>query len=281
MMRRPRVAVVGHVEWATHATGIFPGPGEIRTLTDAFDEAAGGGAVAAVQIAKLGAQTQFFTALGADAIAENARDALTAQGVEVRAAHRSVPQTRAISVVGPLGDRAIALIGAPLGPEATDELGWADLAGTDAVYFTGRDPATLHACRSARVLVVTARRWEVLAASGIQCDVLVASANDPAEEVPPGALASTPQVWVITDGARGGTYLDRRDRPRTWDPIAPPGVVVDSYGCGDAFAAGLTVGLARGTSLHDAIALGARCGAWSATARGGLAGQFREDSPPS
>jgi len=49
---RPRVAVVGHVEWATHALGAFPGPGEIRSLDDPFDEPAGGGAVAALQAAK-------------------------------------------------------------------------------------------------------------------------------------------------------------------------------------------------------------------------------------
>ena len=36
---------------------------------------------------------------------------------------------------------------APLSPEEDDPLDWDDLAGLDAVYFTGRDPATLAACR--------------------------------------------------------------------------------------------------------------------------------------
>jgi ribokinase len=37
--------------------------------------------------------------------------------------------------------------------------------------------------------------------------------------------------------------------------------VVDSYGCGDSFAAGVTAGLAAGWDAAAAIGLGARCGA--------------------
>jgi ribokinase len=276
MSRRPRVAIVGHVEWATHALGTFPGPGEIRLLEDAFDEPAGGGAVAAAQAAKLGAETTFFTALGADAAGEATRTRLAALGISMHTASRAEPQTRAISVTDPGGDRAIALIGGPLSPSAGDPLAWEDLAEIDAVYFTGRDPATLAACRTARVLVATARRWPVLAAAGIECDVIVGSANDPDEQVPSGALAVAPRAWVMTDGRRGGRWIEQHDRPRTWEAVAPPGPIVDSYGCGDAFAAGLTVGLGAGWSLADAIALGARCGAHTITARGGLRGQLTD-----
>ncbi|MEW6583013.1 MAG: PfkB family carbohydrate kinase, partial [Actinomycetota bacterium] len=52
----------------------------------------------------------------------------------------------------------------------------------------------------------------------------------------------------------------------------PPGPAVDSYGCGDSFAAGLTVALARRLPLDDAIHLAARCGAHRLTTRGGLTG---------
>jgi ribokinase len=54
---------------------------------------------------------------------------------------------------------------------------------------------------------------------------------------------------------------------------------VDSYGCGDSFAAGLTVGLARGLELDEALAVGARCGAACLTGRGGLRAQLREVGP--
>jgi ribokinase len=278
--RRPRVAVVGHVEWATHALGAFPGPGEIRPLEDAFDEPAGGGAVAAIQAANLGAETYFFTALGADSAADAAHMVLAGHGITVRAAPRAEPQTRAISVTGPTGDRAIALIGMPLAPRVDDQLGWEDLADMDAIYFTGRDPATLTACRTAPALVVTARRWRVLADAGIECDVLVSSASDPDEQIPPGELEVPPGAWAITDGARGGTWFEQHERPHTWSPVRPPGPAADSYGCGDTFAAGLTVGLAAGYPLADAIALGARCGAHTLTARGGLRGQLVEQIAP-
>ena len=47
-----------------------------------------------------------------------------------------------------------------------------------------------------------------------------------------------------------------------------PGAPVDSYGCGDSFAAGLTYGLGAGMALPDALALAARCGAVCLTGRG-------------
>ena len=276
MTRRPRVGIVGHVEWATHALGTFPAAGEITALADAFDEPAGGGAIAAAQAAKLGAETVFFTALGADSAADAAHLMLSELGIAVRAAPRAAPQTRAISVTDSSGERAIALIGAPLAPTADDHLGWEDPADMDAVYFTGRDPLTLTACRTAPALVVTARRWRVLADAGIECDVLVASASDPDEQIPAGGLEIPPGAWAITNGARGGTWIEQHERPHTWNPVRPPGPALDSYGCGDAFAAGLTVGLAAGHRLGDAVALGARCGAHTITARGGLQGQLAE-----
>jgi ribokinase len=46
--------------------------------------------------------------------------------------------------------------------------------------------------------------------------------------------------------------------------------MVDSYGCGDTFAAVLTVSLGAGASLDDAATAAARAGAACATWRGGL-----------
>jgi ribokinase len=68
-----------------------------------------------------------------------------------------------------------------------------------------------------------------------------------------------------------------------WTAAEPPGPVLDAYGCGDAFAAGLTYGLAVGQGLADALALGARCGAHALTGRGPYAGQYAlpRAQPPS
>ena len=84
------------------------------------------------------------------------------------------------------------VIGENLHPQATDDLGWDDLAAVDAVYFTGGDPATLVAARAAPLLVVTARRLAVLAASGVRADVLIGSAIDPGERVDAVPLPAPP-----------------------------------------------------------------------------------------
>jgi ribokinase len=273
MSRPPRVAVVGHVEWITHARGAMPAPGSITYLTDPLREPGGGGGVAVAQVARLGADTLFLTAVGDDAAGARTAEVLRGLGVEVRAAVRDVPHTTALSAVGPSGDRAIAVVGEAMSPRADDDLGWDDLAGVDAVYFTGRDPATLAACRRAPVLVAMARRWPVLAATDVAPDVLVGSGLDAPERVPPGALRAAPGAEVWTEGARGGRWR-HGDRTGGWEATPPPGPVVDTYGCGDSFAGGLTAALGAGLPLEEAVDLAARCGAWCATGRGGLSVQL-------
>jgi ribokinase len=273
---RPRVAVVGHVEWLTHGLGRMPGPGEITYLTDPIDEPAGGGGVSAAQVAKLGAECLFFTALGHDEAGRRTAEVLEGVGVRVLAAVRDAPQTRALSAAGTVTDRAIAVIGAAESARIEDALPWDDLAGCDAAYFTGHDSATLAAARRARALVVTSRRLNQLVESGVRADVLVASAADPSEAVDPDALPVPPRVIVWTQGAAGGRWDADDGGSGRWEAVPPPGPPVDSYGCGDSFVAGLTVGLGRGLALSEALALGARCGAACITGRGALGPQLVE-----
>ena len=276
-MSAPRVAVIGHVEWVTHARGALPSPGGIAHLGDPLDEPAGGGAVSACQAAALGADCRFFTALGDDdAAAAAARVLAGRDGLTLHAAARPQPQTRALSATGPDGDRAIAVVGPGLQPRADDRLPWSELASCDAAYFTGHDPRTLRLARAARVLVVTARRCAALMASGVRADVVVASASDADERVTPGDLAVAPGAIVWTAGAAGGRYRTADGHEGSWPAVPPSGPVVDSYGCGDSFAAGLTVGLARGWGLDAAIGLGARCGSACITGRGALTAQLAE-----
>ncbi|MDX6554831.1 MAG: ribokinase [Miltoncostaeaceae bacterium] len=273
------MGVVGHVEWLTHALGVMPGPGEITALADPFEEPAGGGAVAASQVAKLGCECVFFTALGVDEAGRRSRETLEDLGVRVLAGSRSRPQTRALSATGATGDRGIAVIGRPTAPRADDPLPWEELSACAGAYFTGRDPLTLAHARRARTLVVTARRLEVLLSSGVRADVVVGSASDPSEAIAPEDLAAAPGVIVWTEGARGGRFRRADGSEGRWAAAPPPGPPVDSYGCGDSFAAGLTVGLARGLPLEAALELGARCGATCLTGRGGLVPQLRESAP--
>ena len=68
-----RVAVVGHVEWVDFVpVERFPAPGEILHARGAFTRAGGGGAVVAVALARLGAEVDFFCALGDDRLGHDA-----------------------------------------------------------------------------------------------------------------------------------------------------------------------------------------------------------------
>ena len=223
-----------------------------------------------------GAECLFFTSLGDDETGRRAGAALEQIGVRVLAAVRAAPQTRALSAAGTVPDRAIAVIGAAASARIEDALPWDDLAGCDAAYFTGHDSATLAAARRARRLVVTSRRLTQLVESGERADVLVASDADPSEAVDPDLLPVPPKAIVWTEGSAGGHWEGDDGSRGRWDPVEPPGPAVDSYGCGDSFVAGVTVGLGRGLDLEGALALGARCGAQCITGRGGLGPQLVE-----
>ena len=265
----PTIAVIGHFEWVTHTRGEVPVPGQIVHLQDTIEEPAGGGAVTAAQIARLGVDCRFYTAMGDDAFGVASVSRLTDHGIGVRGARRDRPHPQALTIVDASGERTILVTGGRITPVIDDALPWSDLATHDAVYFIGDDPETLIAARAAPILVVAARRLPVLIASGVQADVLVASATDVDESVDPDRLAVLPRAMVFTEGARGGRIIvDGAER--RYPAVAPPGVVVDAYGAGDCFAGALTVGLARGLDLDAAAALGATCGAQALTWRGGL-----------
>jgi ribokinase len=269
-----RVAVVGHVEWMDFAVVTrLPRPGEILHARASWEEAAGGGAVAAVQMTKLAGSALFFTALAGDELGRLTRDQLTRQGVSVHAAPRDGTQRRGFTHLDDAGERTITILGERLVPEAGDELPWELLDDVGGVYFTGGDAAALEAARRARVIVATPRAEDALRDAGIAVDVIVHSGRDVGEEIDPAELDPPPRTVVTTLGAKGGRW-DGEAGSGSWEPLPLPGPLVDAYGAGDSFAAGITTGLAAGMSMRDAIALGSRCGVANLTGRGPYAGQL-------
>ncbi len=264
------VAVVGHCEWVTHARGRVPDVGEIVHLDGAFDEAAGGGADTAAAVASLGARARFFTAVGNDATGEAVGQGLAQAGIDVVAVERAVPHPRAFTVIDASGERTIMVTGGRITPTIDDPLPWGELARCDATYFIGDDPRTLIAARASRHLVVAARRLSALIESGVAADVIVASATDADEAFHPEDLPVPPRGVVLTEGADGGRIVvgDREQRFAAV-PLSEP--LVDTYGAGDSFAAGLTVGLAQGLPLDEAVALGAQAAAHVLIHHGGVA----------
>lgn len=269
--KQAKVAVVGHVEWVEFArVQQMPRSGEIVEAGGLFQEPAGGGAVAAVQMARLCGQATLFTALGDDELGARARARLAELGVRVLAAPCAAPTRRALTLVDESSEheRTIITLGERLEPSGEDPgLPWQELADMDAVYFTAGDLAALRAARRAQRLIASPRAWSALG-HGVQLDALVMSWADASEQAGFQRVHDEASLIVRTEGGRGGSWFEGDGPPRSWPAAEPPGPLVDSYGCGDSFAAGFTCGLAMGLEVPAALALGARCGATCLTGRG-------------
>jgi ribokinase len=262
-----RVAVIGHVEWTEFAhVARVPLQGEIVEGSRYFEEPAGGGAVAAVQLARLAGSCDFFTALGDDAVARRSIERLTKLGVSVHAARRPVPSRRGWVHVDAQGERTITVIGPKLVPSVDDPLSWDVLDEADAVFFVAGAPGTLERARSARLLTATTR--SLPPGPGVQLDAAIGSSRDASEAFRPGDLQPEPALSVWTAGAEGGRWRAADGREGDYPAVPVPGDVADAYGCGDSFAAGTTFGLAAARSAEEALALGARCGAMVMTSNG-------------
>jgi len=260
-----RAAVVGHVEWVRFAqVDAVPAQGEIVTAADTWEEPAGGGAVAAGELVRLGAEVDFFVAVGNDELGRRTHEALESLGCRVHAATRDEPQRRALTYVDEDGERTITLMGDKLHPHGGDPLPWAELAGADAVYFSAGDPDALRAARQAHALVATARELPTLVEAQVPLDALVRSGRDPSEAYEPGLLDPEPYMIVSTTGRDGGSYVVAGEE-ETFDAVDLPGPLVDAYGAGDSFAAGLTFAFGSGRAPEDAVAFAAKCGAVAMT----------------
>ena len=268
-MRRAQVAVVGHVEWVQFARLHHPPrAGEIVHARDPFEEPAGGGAVAAVQLARLAGSAVLVTALGEDELGRRSATRLAELGVELWMASRAEPTRRATTLVDDAGERAIVTLGPRHEPLGSDrDIPWSLLGEMDAVYFTAGDRDALAAARAAPVLVASPRARDALG-QGVELDALVLSEEDASEQAEAAHAEGWARAVVRTEGARGGTYRTREGEAGSWRAAPAPARIGDSYGCGDSFAAGLTYGLGAGLALADALALAARCGATCLGGRG-------------
>jgi ribokinase len=263
------MSVVGHVEWVDFLeVDRFPGPGELLHAEGAFARAAGGGGVAAVVMAELGADVDFFCALGRDSLGETAAAQLAQRGVRVIPAWRDQPTRRAITLLQADGERTIVTIGERLEPLGRDELDWDRLRGADGAYFTAGDTQALAHAREARILVASPRAHAALAAHGPCLDALVFSARDRDECEWARQAAGRARLSVATEGAKGGAWSQQSGAGGRWRAQPPPGPPRDAFGCGDSFAAAFTFGLAGRMSVAEAAELGARVGARCLTRAG-------------
>jgi ribokinase len=253
------MAVVGHVEWIEFLrVEAVPTPGDIALATETWEEPAGGGGVAAVELARLAGEATLFCVLGADELGQRARRELEAASVRIHVASGEAPQRRGLTFIDDQGERTITVIGPKPRPEGGDgSFPWEILDRTDGVYFTAGDPAALRQARRARVLVATARELATIQTAGVELDALVASGDDEAERYQAGDLDPPPKLVVSTAGSLGG-WAQPGGPYKAATPTIP---YEDTYGAGDCFAAGLTFALAQGLEGPEALSFASERGA--------------------
>ena len=255
-----KLAVVGHVEWVSFlSVEKLPKPGLIVHASKFLEEPAGGGAVVAVKLAQLLQQpVHFFTALGKDDLGKKSQKRLEELGLRLNVIWKDQPTRRAISMVDMDGERAITVIGQRLQPNAQDSLPWQELKKFDGVFVTATDSKGLKFCRAADVLVTTPRiGLKTLQDAKIELDALIGSRLDPDEQIQYQTINPTPRLIIRTEGSSGGEIWPSE----RYKAMTPDSKIVDAYGCGDSFAAGVTAALAAGWHRDQAIKLGAYCGA--------------------
>lgn len=263
-----RLAVVGHVEWVDFIpVQRMPQPGEVLHAEGSFARAAGGGGVVAVVLAEMGAEVDFFCALGRDAHGQAAAEQLQERGVNVHVAWREDATTRrALTLLEGKGERSIVTVGERLDPRGADALDWDRLKQAQGVYVTAGDRDALEKARQADKVVASPRARHALEGEGPTVDAIVFSVHDADESEWARRVSDRARLFVATEGVDGGRWWGESEG--RWDAVPAPGEPQDSYGCGDSFAAGFTYALADGASVAEAAHCGAERGALALTRRG-------------
>ena len=243
-----KLAVIGHIEWVTFLkVDQLPIAGEISHAKDYFEEAAGGAAVAAVQMARLiNEPVDLITSLGKDNNGEKCYERLIKLGLNLKVAWREKPTRKGISLISKDGERAITVIGERLQPIASDDLPWSDMKNYDGI-FIAKD----------RI-----QRQREKKNSKAKINALIGSCLDPGEEINYEELVPKPDIYIATEGKLGGTVYPKEYK---YKAIKPSSQEIDTYGCGDCFAGAVTTALAAKLNLDQAIKIGAYCGAECST----------------
>jgi ribokinase len=294
MVADPALFVLGSFVVACSATvDRLPRAGESLRAQAFLVEPGGKGLNLAVGARRLGAAVDGLLAIGDDALAALAEPALARAGLPAGMLHRfSGPTGAGIGFTDASGENCLAVH-----PGANARLGAAEVrAAAERIarsalvlaQFEAGDEAVAEMFRIARaagrltllnpspfrmptpeVLADTA----ILVVNAVEAVAFGAALDVPSSEPSPEGAAEPaafqalagalhrrgPGLVVVTLGASGALALEA-GRPALVQPAFPV-AAVDTLGAGDAFTAGLAVGLAGGRALPDAMRLAAACGA--------------------
>ena len=260
-----KLAVIGHIEWVTFLkVDQLPLAGEISHAKDCFEEAAGGAAVAAVQMTRLiNEPVDLITSLGKDTYGERCYERLTKLGLNLKVAWREKPTRKGISLISKDGERAITVIGERLQPIASDDLPWSDMKKYDGIFITATDKEGVRLASKAKFVAATPRTGQTtLRNAKVKINALIGSGLDPGEKINYEKLEPKPDLYIATEGKKGGTVYPKKYKYKS---IEPSSQEIDSYGCGDCFAGAVTTALSAKLNLDQAINIGSYCGAECST----------------
>ena len=247
-------AVVGHVEWINFLkVDQLPKPGVISHSENSLEFPAGGGSIIAKTLSELTLnQIHFFTALGNDDYGNKCFEILSSMGIKLQVAWRDKPTRKGFSLIDSLGERAITVIGERLAPNYKDKLDWSILKKMDGIFITASDSAIFKMARSASILCTTPRvGLNTINNSNVFLDGLIGSNLDPGEVFSFSELSVIPKYTIKTEGEKGGIIFPGG----RYKALENKKLKVDSYGCGDSFAAGILYGMTSKWDIEKSLNL--------------------------
>ncbi len=249
-----KFAVIGHIEWITFIkVDQLPKPGLISHAKESLEYPAGGGSVIAKRLQELThSKVHFFTALGNDFYGNKCLNILQNMGIKLHVAWRDQPTRKGFSLIDSEGERSITIIGNRLAPSHKDNLDWNILNDMDGIFITAGDKEIFKKSRIVKTLCTTPRvGLNIINESKILLDGLIGSNLDPGEVFSLNELILKPKFVIKTEGENGGIIFPGG----RYKAIENKKIKIDSYGCGDSFAAGILYGLSSNWDIEETLNL--------------------------
>ena len=173
-------------------------------------------------------------------------------GIKLHIAWRDKPTRRGFSLIDSQGERAITVIGERLAPTHKDNLEWNIFKKMDGIFITASDSEIFKMARSASILCTTPRvGLNTINNSNVLLDGLIGSNLDPGEVFSFSELSLKPKYTIKTEGEKGGIIFPGG----RYKALKNKKFKVDSYGCGDSFAAGILYGMASKWDIDKSLNL--------------------------
>ena len=249
-----KFAVIGHIEGMNVLeVDQLPQPGIISHAINSLEYPAGGGALIANILRNLTInEVHFFTSLGNDYYGDKSFNILENMGIKLHIAWRDKPTRKGFSLIDSNGERSITVIGDRLAPNHKDKLDWSILKNMDGIFITAADSEIFKKSRDAKTLCTTPRAGlNIINKSKIFLDGLIGSNHDPGEVFSLSELTIKPKYIIKTEGEHGGIVFPGG----RYKAFANKKEKVDSYGCGDSFAAGILFGLSSRWNIDESLNL--------------------------